>query len=563
MTLLQNLRIGAKIYAVVAILSALTLGVSLFMNHTISNIDAQYSAMLNNDVTFALKLERMRGDLANMGRQVNNVLLLQDPSGLPALTKAIGDIQTAVAESGAIITRLAKPEHKDKVNRLSTLVGAVKTTLPKVFAAKEKGDHAEAAAIYGKEGRPLLVEVYSIAAALSDEVAAGVDRHSQALSAQTDRTMFTTMTTAVALIALVGVLAVLLVVVGIRRPLTALNTVMERLAAGDAAAIVTGTDRGDELGAMARTVEVFKENMLRARQLEEEAKQAELQAAAEKRANTLALARSFEDRVGAIVNAVGSSATELQATSSQLAVTVNQVSAQCANVAAASEQASANVQTVAAASEELSASINDLSDRVVRAADRSKRAAEGASEAQRQLDQLSSAIDQVDQIVAAINAVASQTNLLALNATIEAARAGEAGKGFAVVASEVKNLANQTHAMTEQITNQISAVKSASDRTVGAMGAIIGQVEDISNSTADMASSVSQQSSATIEISRNAQQAAIGTTEVSRNVQGIQVAGNETGAATGNVKHASDDLARQSSQLKQAMDGFLAELRAA
>ncbi|MFD1623961.1 methyl-accepting chemotaxis protein [Azospirillum griseum] len=563
MTLLQNLRIGTKIYAVVAILSALTLGISLFMGRTISDVDDQYTEMLTNDVTFALKLERVRGDLANMGRQVNNVLLLQEPYGLPALTKAIGEIEAAVAQSGAVITRLAKPEHKEKVNRMSALVSSVKASLPKVYAAKEKGDHAEAAAIYGKEGRPLLTEVYTLAAALSDEVAAGVERNSQALTLQIDRTVWFTTATAVGLLGLMGALSVALVVVGIRRPITALNAVMERLAAGDATAMVAGTDRGDEVGAMARTVEVFKQNMIRARRLEEEAKEAEAKAAAEKRANTLALAQSFEDRVGAIVNAVGSSATELQATSAQLSATVEEVGAQCSNVAAASEQASANVQTVAAASEELSASINDLSSRVVRAADRSKEAAEGASEAQRQLDLLSSSIEQVDQIVAAINSVASQTNLLALNATIEAARAGEAGKGFAVVASEVKNLANQTHAMTEQIGNQINAVKAASDRTVGAMRTIIGQVEDISTATADMALSVNQQSSATAEISRNAQQAAVGTTEVSRNVLGIQQAETETGAATSNVKDASDDLARQSALLKQAMDSFLADLRAA
>ncbi len=563
MNILKNLRIGTKIYAVVALLSVLTVGLAVFMSRSIVEIDVRYSTMINTDMAFSLKLERMRGDLANLGRQVNNVLLLQDPAGLPALTKAIGELQTAIANSNAVITRLAKPAHKDKVARMTELVAAVKATLPKVYAAKEKANHADAAAIYGKEGRPLLVEVFDIAAKLSDEVAASVSRTADELTVQSNQTAFNAVATAVLLFAVGVAVAVLVVVVGIRRPITALNGVMERLAKGDATTVVEGADRGDEVGAMARTVEVFKENMIRARRLEQDAREGEVKAAADKRHATLELARSFEERVGAIVNAVGSSATELQATSSQLAVAVDEVGAQCTAVAAASEQASANVQTVAAASEELSASINDLSDRVGRAADRSRQAAEGASEAQRHLDLLSASIDQVDQIVASINAVASQTNLLALNATIEAARAGEAGKGFAVVASEVKNLANQTHAMTEQITNQIGAVKSASDRTVGAMRGIIGQVEEISSSTADMASSVNQQSSATAEISRNAQQAAVGTTEVSRNVQGIQRAENETGAATGNVKHASDDLARQAAMLKQAMDGFLAELRVA
>ncbi|CAO3401409.1 methyl-accepting chemotaxis protein [Azospirillum palustre] len=563
MKLIENLRIGTKIYAVVTLLSLITLGLSIYMSNRIGEIDDRYSRLVDGDVTFSLKLERMRGDLANLGRQANNVLLLQDPSGLPALVKAMDDIQAAVVESSTVMNRLVRPEHKDKVARIAELTAMVKSSLPKLFAAKEKGDHAGAAAVYGKEGRPQVVEAFNLAAKLSDEVSAGVYRSSDDLTDQTNQTVFNSLSIAVALLVIGAIGSVLLVVYGIRRPIAALNAAMVRLATGDTTTEVVGAGRGDEIGEMARTVEVFKESMIRTRQLEQEAKDAEVEAAAEKRRGTLDMARSFEERVGSIVDAVGSSATELQATSSQLAAAVEEVGAQCTAVAAASEQASANVQTVAAASEELSASIGELSDRVGRAADRSRLAAEGAGEAQRQLDLLSASIDQVDQIVASINAVASQTNLLALNATIEAARAGEAGKGFAVVASEVKNLANQTHAMTEQITNQIGAVKAASGRTVGAMRSIIGQVEEISNSTADMAQSVNQQSGATSEISRNAQQAAVGTTEVSRNVLGIQQAENETGAATNNVKHASDDLARQAAMLKQAMDSFLSELRAA
>ncbi|MBY6260491.1 methyl-accepting chemotaxis protein [Azospirillum sp. 412522] len=563
MKLIQNLRIGTKIYAVVALLSLITLGLSFYMSNRISEIDDRYSRLFDREVTFSLKLERMRGDLANLGRQANNVLLLQDPAGLPPLVKAMDDIQAAIAESSTLMNRLVKPEHKDRLARIVELTALAKASLPKVFAAKEKADHAGAAAIYAKEGRPQVVEAFNMAAKLSDELSVGIAQASDNLTDQTKATVFNSLSIAVVLLAAAAAGSVLLVVFGIRRPITALNAVMARLATGDTTTVVAGIDRGDEVGEMARTVEVFKDSMIRTRQLEQEAKDAEAEAAAEKRRATLALARSFEERVGSIVDAVGSSATELQATSSQLAAAVEEVGAQCTAVAAASEQASANVQTVAAASEELSASIGELSDRVGRAADRSRLAAEGAGEAQRQLDLLSASIEQVDQIVASINAVASQTNLLALNATIEAARAGEAGKGFAVVASEVKNLANQTHAMTEQITSQIGAVKAASGRTVGAMRSIIGQVEEISNSTADMAQSVNQQSGATDEISRNAQQAAVGTTEVSRNVLGIQQAEGETGAATNNVKHASDDLARQAALLKQAMDGFLSELRAA
>ncbi|CAO3426667.1 methyl-accepting chemotaxis protein [Azospirillum doebereinerae] len=346
-------------------------------------------------------------------------------------------------------------------------------------------------------------------------------------------------------------------------PLSRVHAVMVRLADHDLSVEVPERGRRDEIGGMARTLEVFKENIARNDAMERQTREAETRAASERRAAMLDLAARFEGTVGRIVDTVGSAATEFQASATQLSGAIERVGGECAAGAAASEEASANVQTVAAASEEMSTAIRELSARVARAAERSKAAAAGTEQAQTQLDALSAAIEQVDQIVSAINAVASQTNLLALNATIEAARAGEAGKGFAVVAQEVKNLANQTHAMTEQIGNQIGAVKAASGRTVEAMRGIIGQVEDIDRSTAEMAASVEQQSAATDEISRNAQQAAVGTSEVARNVDGIQRAERETSAATHGVKRSADGLAGQAALLKREVDGFLAEIRAA
>ncbi|MGQ9371839.1 methyl-accepting chemotaxis protein [Azospirillum sp. A39] len=381
------------------------------------------------------------------------------------------------------------------------------------------------------------------------------------------RAAFTGMMTVFGLIvAGVGALALLVgwaVARSVSAPLARLRAAMHTLADQDLSVAIPEADRRDEIGDMARTVEVFKANLAHSRAMEEEARTADARLAAEKRTAILDLASRFETRIGGIVDAVGHAAAELQGTASQLAGAVADVSGQCTAVAAASEQASASVQTVAAASEEMSTAIRNLSARVARAAERSKAAAGGAEDAQRHLDALAALIEQVDQIVAAISAVAAQTNLLALNATIEAARAGEAGKGFAVVASEVKNLANQTHAMTEQIGNQIGAVKSASGRTVEAVRSVIGQVTEIDRSTAEMAASVEQQSAATGEISRSAQQAAAGTTEVSRDVLGIQRAEDGADAATRHVKRAADELAAQAALLKQAADGLIAEIRAA
>ncbi|MBK1840551.1 methyl-accepting chemotaxis protein [Azospirillum sp. YIM B02556] len=349
----------------------------------------------------------------------------------------------------------------------------------------------------------------------------------------------------------------------VTRPLSRVHGVMLRLADHDLDAEVPERGRRDEIGGMARTLEVFKANILRNRQMEQEHRSAAAQAADEKRAAVFDLANRFESRVGCIVDQLARSASGFQETALHMSSAVRKAEQDCTSVASASEQASVNVQAVASAAEEMSTAIRGLSGRVAQAAQRSKMTAERAEQARVHLDALSTAIEQVDQVVASINAVASQTNLLALNATIEAARAGEAGKGFAVVASEVKNLASQTHAMTEQIGQQISTVKAASDRTVEGMRGIIDQVEHIDKSTVEMADSVGQQSAATDEISRNAQQAALGTNEVSRSVVDIRKAEQESGVAAKQVIQSADTLAADAALLKHELEAFLAEIRAA
>lgn len=349
----------------------------------------------------------------------------------------------------------------------------------------------------------------------------------------------------------------------VTRPLSRVHGVMLRLADHDLDAEVPERGRRDEIGGMARTLEVFKENIRRNRQMEQERRTAATQANAEKREAVFDLANRFESRVGRIVDQLGQSAKGFQETASHLSTAVQKAEQECTSVESASEQASVNVQAVASAAEEMSTAIRDLSGRVAQAAQRSKMTAERAEQARSHMDALSTAIEQVDQVVASINAVASQTNLLALNATIEAARAGEAGKGFAVVASEVKNLASQTHAMTEQIGLQISTVKAASDRTVEGMRLIIGQIEHIDQSAAEMAASVGQQSAATDEISCNAQQAAIGTNDVSRSVVDIRKAEQESGIAARQVMQSADALAADADLLKHELEAFLAEIRAA
>ncbi|TWA66009.1 methyl-accepting chemotaxis protein [Azospirillum brasilense] len=565
--LLGNLRISTKILSIILLLGAICAGITAA---SISGLDAL------NRATDQIKVS---GEEMKLGARLNRLVvelvrdeyrLAANPNDLEQVVPSIAKTRETMAAHLARITESGDPEQKRLLGEFSSLLSS--------YYSQELQDTLTVARRVGANGnvnvqREILASVEKSAAAaqklqeMTVAYTAYTDQEASLLS-QDSTQLAERLSFQLIAAASVGILAGLLLgwlmsQFGIVRPVNAIVACLRGLADGKLDTEVYGTDRKDEVGAIAATADVFKRNLLHSRAMEREAKEAEARSQAEKRAAMLALAGRFESQVGVIVNDVGGAATELQATAAQLASAVEEVGAQCNAVAGASEEASANVQTVASASEEMSASIHELAERVSRSAAQSKAAAEGANQAQAQLDALAAAIEQVDQIVASINAVASQTNLLALNATIEAARAGEAGKGFAVVASEVKNLANQTHAMTEQIGNQIAAVKSASGRTVEAMRAIITQVEDIDRSTAEMAASVEQQSAATGEISRNAQQAAGGTAEVSSNVAGIQQAEAETSAATHSVKTAADQLAERASSLKHQVDQFLAEVRAA
>jgi methyl-accepting chemotaxis protein len=350
---------------------------------------------------------------------------------------------------------------------------------------------------------------------------------------------------------------------GIIRPLTQMTGAMSRLATNDVTVTVPAQDHGHEIGAMAKAVQVFKDNAIAVQRMEQDGKAAALAAQAEKQAAMRKLADDFQAAVGGVVNGVASAATEMQGSAQALTTTAEQTSRQASAVSAATEEASTNVQTVAAASEELAASVTEISRQVTTSSGIANKAVEQARATDAKVQGLSAAASQIGDVVRLIADIAGRTNLLALNATIEAARAGEAGKGFAVVASEVKNLATQTAKATEEIGAKVTEMQSATADSVEAIRSIGETIAEMSAIAAGIASAVEEQGAATQEIARNVQEAAKGTQEVSSNIGGVTQASGETGAAAGQMLDAAKELSVQAETLRREVDGFLATVRAA
>ena len=369
-------------------------------------------------------------------------------------------------------------------------------------------------------------------------------------------------------LAMVGIAAVAgliawLIGRSITGPLGQLGTRMGTLANGAIDDAIPGVERGDEIGAMAKTVQVFKDNALRIRGLDQDAAAAQGRAAADRHAAMESIADDFERSVNGIVRSVSTAASGMQVTAQSMTATASDASARAATVGSASQRSSDDVGTVASAAEELSASVNEVLRQVAQSTEVASRAVSDAERTNATVQLLSRGAEKIGEVVQLIHNIASQTNLLALNATIEAARAGESGRGFAVVASEVKALASQTAKATEEISAQVSAMQASTSEAVASITGITGTIGEMSEITSRISGAVEEQGKATREIAQSIQSVAAGASEISHNIGGVSSAAEATGTAASQVLSNARELDSQSGMLRAAVSDFLSKVRAA
>jgi methyl-accepting chemotaxis protein len=449
------------------------------------------------------------------------------------------------------LQHIANPEVGALIPPVQTALAAYVSSFDAFSAAKVASEE-----LYDQQMRPQIKTMQAQLDATTASLKQASDvANANAVSLIASSSLLAAMLAALGLV--IGVGLAFVISRGIVRPLTGMTDMMTKLAAGDRTLDVPARDNTDEIGDMARAVEVFKQNAIEAdrlarEQTAERAHKERRQAAMEQHT------QDFGTSISGVMASLAAAASTMHRAANQMSEAANGVHSEASSTAGSATKSSQDLISVAAAVEQLTSSVDEISRQVAAAAEVARQAVQRAEASQETIRGLADSTSRIGDVVHLISDIAGQTNLLALNATIEAARAGEAGKGFAVVAGEVKALAAQTAKATADIGSQIETVRGATEQTITAMTEISGIIGKMNEVTAAISAAVEEQSATTREIAASVQAVSHATADTARAMEHVVTVADSAGEASRDVSTGAEGIGHEAETLRNEVDQFLA-----